>query len=311
MRGVIHADERRFTMADDVTTEVVEEEQAQEQAVETTEASATSETPDTPSGEQATGGEQADAPAEATEATPKESELPKGVQKRLATMARQKNSARDDLAAANRRVAELEAEKTAAQNAPGPKPKMDDFDTEEEFYEAMAGHKANEIVSERMQADRAASDAQSVKADRDRIIDSHNVREEAYADTVDDYNDISSIGADFYRNNSGAVSAIIESEHGPEVMYHLGKNIEAAEKIGSMSPNMAAVAIGKIVARLEGGANTRNVSKAPAPIAPIDGSAETADSIDSGAPEKAGSYAAYEASRKAQEKAVGKWPPGR
>jgi len=73
--------------------------------------------------------------------------------------------------------------------------------------------------------------------------------------------------------------AIMESDEGPAIAYHLAKNPELAEKISTMSRTAAALEIGSIRAELiaerKKGA-TRVASKVPPPVPKIEGSADAA-----------------------------------
>jgi chemotaxis protein histidine kinase CheA len=71
--------------------------------------------------------------------------------------------------------------------------------------------------------------------------------------------------------------AIRDSEIGPEILYHLGKNPDEAARISKLSPIAAIRAIGKLEASLaveatEPQTKTPPVSKAPEPIRPVGGS---------------------------------------
>ncbi len=64
-----------------------------------------------------------------------------------------------------------------------------------------------------------------------------------------------------------AVLNLIQQEaQGPEIAYYLGKNPEVAEKLMAMTPEQALVALGKVMVKDV----KHKVSKAPAPISPIE-----------------------------------------
>lgn len=82
--------------------------------------------------------------------------------------------------------------------------------------------------------------------------------------------------------------AIVESEIGPKILYHLGKNPDEAARIAKLSPVAQVREIGKLEAKLEAAAappansatsqpKTQTVSKAPAPHKPVGGSAVSAN----------------------------------
>ena len=103
--------------------------------------------------------------------------------------------------------------------------------------------------------------------------------------------------------NNAVRDAILESDVGPKILYHLAENNDLAKKIASLSPNAALREIGKLEARFEVNPETKQTtpvvrSKAPAPIQPIRGGQGKADVPISANGEFHGSYQAWKAARK-------------
>ncbi len=76
-----------------------------------------------------------------------------------------------------------------------------------------------------------------------------------------------------------ALETLIDSKHGPEIIYHLAKNPEEAEKLAKLSPLAAAREIGRIEERL----NTKKEKKsssAPAPIKIVTGASAASLSLE-------------------------------
>ena len=94
--------------------------------------------------------------------------------------------------------------------------------------------------------------------------------------------------------------AILESDIGPKILYHLAENPEIGDKLAKMSTINALREIGRLEAKLEaptGSEKPVSVSKAPAPIKPIKAMGSTLDSkIDSNG-EFHGTYAQWKAAR--------------
>ena len=65
-----------------------------------------------------------------------------------------------------------------------------------------------------------------------------------------------------------------------ELAYHLGKNLEEAERISSLSPVQQIRELVKLEAKLEAVPAKVAVSKAPAPIKPVGGGGATKDTAD-------------------------------
>jgi hypothetical protein len=103
--------------------------------------------------------------------------------------------------------------------------------------------------------------------------------------------------------NNAVRDAILESDVGPKILYHLAENNDLAKKIASLSPNAALREIGKLEARFEAKPETAQTapvikSKAPAPIQPIRGGQGKPDVPLSTDGQWHGSYQAWKAARK-------------
>lgn len=66
-------------------------------------------------------------------------------------------------------------------------------------------------------------------------------------------------------------SALYESEHGPSVAFHLGKNTAEANRIASLPPDQMLREIGRLEGRFSQA--PERVSEAPDPISPVRGTA--------------------------------------
>lgn len=78
-----------------------------------------------------------------------------------------------------------------------------------------------------------------------------------------------------------AAELVVDSELGPQILYHLGKNPEKAASIARLSPVKQAAAIGRIEAEIQAAAKTaqktktNTISRAPAPPNPTAGRGNT------------------------------------
>lgn len=75
----------------------------------------------------------------------------------------------------------------------------------------------------------------------------------------------------------GLIEAAIEAGDAHRTLRWLGKNPDEAERIANLPPTRQAVAIAKIAAQVA--AKPKTISKAPAPIRPVQGSAVSADDM--------------------------------
>jgi len=135
-------------------------------------------------------------------------------------------------------------------------PVADNFNDPEEYAQALALQKAQELVAQR--------DAAKQQAE---IMEAYADSEEKVRDKYDDYDQVA-------RNPNVPITevmaeAIYASDVGPEVAYFLGSNVKEAARIAKLSPFMQAKEIGKIEAKLASDPPVKKTSNAPAPISPV------------------------------------------
>lgn len=151
---------------------------------------------------------------------------------------------------------------TKAQQPAPVLPKQEDFrDNPQGFFDAMATYKAHQIVEENKVKERQA-----------QVEDTYVDREDAFREKVSDFRQVV---AKHPRDGGPAISdvmlaAIKESELGPEIAYHLGKNPDESYRIYGLSAVAQAKEIGKIEAKLTNNSpEVKKVSNAPEPINPV------------------------------------------
>jgi len=109
--------------------------------------------------------------------------------------------------------------------------------------------------------------------------------------------------------------AIIESDVGPRILYHLAENPQDAERIGKLNVRGAIKEIGKLEAKYTKvevkaepkaepkteakPAGTVEISKAPAPISPLKGASTSIEAAVDSNGVFHGTYAQWKAQRKA------------
>lgn len=138
-------------------------------------------------------------------------------------------------------------------------PKLEDFDHDEEaFNAANIKYQVNEAVTASSIEQQKALD----KTSADKAQREFNER-------------IVSLGKDDFADVAGAVpqlpvgvaDALVNSEKGAELIYHLGTHLDQADKLANMSPQAAMMELGRISANMS--ATTVKASAAPEPIAPL------------------------------------------
>ena len=187
-----------------------------------------------------------------------ESENParkKGVEKRFGELTRKRYEAERE-ARYWREQAESKDQPVAQESA---KPKLDDYEDHESYYEDLAAYKANEIIARDHAATQERAEADKAKARQTSFSDKLDAKE----DKPDDFYDV------VYSNipiNDGMAEFITDSELGPDIAYYLGSNPHEAERIASLSPVMAGRELTRIEADLVSPENTPTAT--PAPIKP-------------------------------------------
>lgn len=179
---------------------------------------------------------------------------------------RQANEAR---AAAEEATAKLEAAQKTSGNE---RPKEDNFDTQEEYIEALTTYKADQAIL-KYDAGRKKEDAAAFqKRQGEESLKDWNFRREKaisqHKDFVENEDLVQKVLTHY--GNQTMAQTIIDSEKGISIVQHLGKNTDELERIAQMSPISAIKEIGKLEIRFEK-KPVKKVSSAPAPVKPVGG----------------------------------------
>jgi beta-glucosidase-like glycosyl hydrolase len=130
------------------------------------------------------------------------------------------------------------------------------FATTEDYVEALALQKADQLLSQREQ-----------QKHQKEVIEAYHDREEEARNKYDDFEQVA------YNPNlpitSDMAQAIQYSEIGPDLAYHLGANPKEAERISRLPPILQAKEIGKLEAKLATNPPVKKTTSAPTPISPI------------------------------------------
>lgn len=148
-------------------------------------------------------------------------------------------------------------------------PKREDFEDLEGYQKALAEHTAKRVYREHIKSEeesRRQSQARDVQARRRTAWENHA---EKVAEKYDDGEDVVTHFASEVKLSAPALDAILESDLGFEIMYHLGKHDAEVERISKLSPARQASEIGKLEVKLFEA--PKKVSSAPAPIDPVTG----------------------------------------
>lgn len=193
-----------------------------------------------------------------------------------------------------------EARKLQRQQAPAPAvtpvvpPKVEDFNDAPAYAEALAESKAAELVNKR----EAEKQAAEVRA-------SYDEREESARDKYDDFEQVAYNPA--VPITEYMAQTLMQSDAGPDILYHLGSNPKEAQRIAGLSPLIQAREIGKLEAKLAAAPPVKTTSSAPAPITPVKPAAGAAKSYDTTDPRSVKDMTTsqwIEAERDRQRKAI-------
>jgi hypothetical protein len=216
-------------------------------------------------------GEQQESPGEDTTAAPDEPAKPKKSAKERI----------DELTAA-RREAERRAEylegllanrQPEQRQQPQPKePEEPDpanyhyGETDVNFIRDHAAYSARKAFREEMEQERQAQARQTAQQ---RFAE----REAAAVDKFDDFYQVVGHGYSKAANiiPHAAQDAIMESEAGPEIAYHLAKNPAEARRLAAMSPLSQAREIGRLEAKLTSPPPLKTATNAPEPTPTVRG----------------------------------------
>ena len=156
-----------------------------------------------------------------------------------------------------------------AQEAPQPTaaPSLEQFESVDEYADALAVRKAEELLAKR--------EAERQKMD---MLEAYHDREEEARSKYEDFEQVA------YNPKLPITSVMAEtiqaSDLGPDLAYYLGTNPREADRISRLSPFLQAKEIGKIEAKISAEPVLKKTTSAPPPIAPISGRGTGAPSYD-------------------------------
>lgn len=209
------------------------------------------------------------------------------LQARFSELTRARDEARDEAAREKQARADLERRLQELENKANPKPEVVDEDARPdpskftdafEYAEKLADWSARQAIKNKEKQEAEAKQNE----ERNKVVDSWKARQDKFATETPDYRDM--IESSDISVPDHIRDAIIESDVGPQLLYHLAVNPEVAEKLNGMKPINALREIGKLETKLEKPKAeekpAHKVSKAPEPINPIKGSGIADTSAD-------------------------------
>lgn len=213
-------------------------------------------------------------------------EKKKGINERFSKLSTAKREAeaaaaeaKTEAKAMKERADKLEQEATELRNKYEPKkteqdpePRADQFSDLDEYTKAV-----KEWVADDVRRKDAAAQAESAqKSKQETIIKGWNERQAAVKVAIPDY--VETLAASDLKVSDAIRDAVIESDVGPELLYHLAKNPDLVAELNAMTPAKSLIKFGKLEDKLTPSSESKpaakviEISKAPTPISPLKGS---------------------------------------
>lgn len=171
---------------------------------------------------------------------------------------------RKQLRVQQKMIAELR--QSVQQPQPEPRPTRESFQNEADYIQAEVAYQ----VKQQQQAQPKAPDVFETKWSDTR---------KEHPDFEEALEDISHVM--FTPEAQTSIRQAVETlPYGGDVLYHIAKNPELAEELAILPPAAFAARLGDIHGDIRRAKTTKQVSKAPAPIAPVSGSAKVEKAYD-------------------------------
>ncbi|MGE5621429.1 MAG: hypothetical protein ACM3VY_00230 [Candidatus Bathyarchaeota archaeon] len=209
------------------------------------------------------------------------------IQKRFDELTRQREDAKAEadywrrLATGQQQPAGQQPTQQTPAPADDPEPVPEQFNDLKDYAKALAEWTADRKVKEALADQRNQEAQQQAQKQQQDTAKAWSDRQESVRNELPDYDEV--LVASDIALPGHVMQAIVESDVGPKIAYHLAKNPAEAEKLLAMTPTAALKEIGRIEGRLSASATSSTTaqpaaskpvetSKAPAPISPVSGS---------------------------------------
>lgn len=193
--------------------------------------------------------------------------VPKGVQKRIDRLTQEKYRLRAELEFLRSQQPQPQQAQPAQQaQQPSQAPKLEQYNSIEEYLDALADHKASQKF-DHLAKEREAKESQTrQQKEVEKLHEGYTKQTEQARKAYEDFDDV--VQDPDLPISQAMAEAIMRSSNGADVAYYLGKNPDQAARIASLDPFSAAVEIGRIAATVVR-PQPRKTSNAPPPIQPV------------------------------------------
>lgn len=145
------------------------------------------------------------------------------------------------------------------------KPNKDDFEKHEEYVEALAGWKAEQMFKEKEVKQKAAQ----MQSEAQQKHNQHMTRVQEFVKNHEDWDEVMEDANDIPLSNE-VLKALSESDDSAALMYELAKNKEELKRISALPTYAAIREIGKFEAKFittdSSAQEPKKVTKAPPPV---------------------------------------------
>ncbi len=210
--------------------------------------------------------------SEAQQAEEAEKRVPRGVQKRIDKLTRELNE--------QRRLTEAVLMRAALGNQPASNepaaqpPQRAQFDSYEAYLEAKTEYEVARRVEEKARLIEQKQAEQAVRAQKAALAQSFEQRAQEFAKQTPDFVELV-LENDSLQITDPMADFIRESDVGPELAYHFGRNPDEAERIAGLSGAAQTRALARLESQVS--APRAKASSAPKPITPVGGRSSTAN----------------------------------
>jgi len=198
------------------------------------------------------------------------------VQERINQLTREKYEARQETAALEERIKQLESKTVVKPDVEVVAPVEDDFDDYSQYQQANAkfvAETASNAAYDRITAEHQTRDQASKETARQAELKTKKATFDSnLAEKRGNFEDFEDVAYGHQFMSIDMAERLFDMDKGPEVAYHLGSNLDQAARIFALSPIDQAIELTKIEFQVKA-LKPKLVSGAPDPITPL-GSAE-------------------------------------
>lgn len=144
-------------------------------------------------------------------------------------------------------------------------PKQQDYEEYADYLSAKVEYEAEQRVKQSLASERQSIRREAAEAQIQARVEAYKERIEDARDKYDDFDEVAGEGNPDLPISPVMADAIMSSDIGTDIQYHLGNNPELAAKINRMAPVLQAKEIGKLEEKLSAPVVKRHTEAPPPP----------------------------------------------